>query len=141
MRIVVDTNVLVSAVLRGREPRAVIQFIVDNPDCEWVVSPEILTEYKEVLSRRKFKLTEAVRSEWFEVLDTCSTLIEVDEEIDFPRDSKDAPFLACAMAAEAEFLITGDRDFTEAQTLIKTTIISVSLFRKLVCKAGESRKR
>ena len=46
MRIVVDTNVLVSAVLRGREPRAVIQFIIDTPDCEWVVSPEILTEYK-----------------------------------------------------------------------------------------------
>lgn len=132
MRIVVDTNVLVSAVLRGREPRAVIQFIIDTANCEWVVSPEIMTEYKEVLSRSKLKLTEAVRSEWFEVLDTCSTLIEVNVEVDFPRDTKDAKFLACAIAAEAEFLITGDRDFSEAQTLTNTTIISVSLFRKLV---------
>lgn len=53
-------------------------------------------------------------------------------EIDFPRDRKDAKFLACALAAEADFLITGDSDFKEAQTLVNTTIISVSLFNKLV---------
>jgi predicted nucleic acid-binding protein len=42
-------------------------------------------------------------------------------------------FLACAVAAEADFLITGDSDFKQAQTLLNTTIISVSLFSKLVC--------
>ncbi len=137
MRIVVDTNVLVSAILKGRSPKAVIQFIIDNPAYEWVVSPEILAEYKEVLSRPKFKLTEEVRSDWFEVLDTFPTLIEVNVEIDFPQDRKDAKFLACAAAAEADFLITGDRDFTVAQTLVKTTIISVSLFKRLVCDVRE----
>jgi predicted nucleic acid-binding protein len=52
--------------------------------------------------------------------------------IDFPRDTKDAKFLACALAAEADFLVTGDRDFTEAQKLIKTTIISVYSFKELL---------
>ena len=89
------------------------------------------------MSRSKFKLTEAVRFEWFEVLETCSTLVEVDIEIDFPRDTKDAKFLACAIAAKAELLITGDKDFTEAQSLTNTTILSVSLFRKLVCDVRE----
>jgi predicted nucleic acid-binding protein len=37
------------------------------------------------------------------------------------------------MAAEADFLITGDRDFSEVQTLGNTTIISVSSFKQLVC--------
>lgn len=60
--VIIDTNVLVSAVLRGREPRTVIQFIVDNPKFEWVVSAEILAEYKEVLSRKKFKLTRGSKS-------------------------------------------------------------------------------
>jgi hypothetical protein len=36
MKVVIDTNVLVSAVLKGRVPRVVIQFIVDNPDWEWI---------------------------------------------------------------------------------------------------------
>jgi uncharacterized protein len=42
-------------------------------------------------------------------------------------------FIACALAGRANFLITGDRDFTEAQALMDTTIISVSLFKRLVC--------
>ena len=107
MKIIIDTNVLVSAVLRGREPRAVVQFVVDNPDCEWIVSEEILTEYKEVLSRSKFKLTTEIRSEWFEILDNLTTLFEVNVEIDFPQDTKDAQFLACAVAAPVRFFNYG----------------------------------
>ncbi len=137
MKIVIDTNILVSAVLRGREPRAVIQFIVDNTEIEWIVSAEILAEYKEVLSRKKFKLTSEVKAEWFEIIDTFPTIINVNVEIDFPRDRKDAKFLACAVAADANFLITGDWDFTEAQSLVETTIISVSLFKRLVCDVRE----
>ncbi|MBD0387857.1 MAG: putative toxin-antitoxin system toxin component, PIN family [Nostoc sp. C3-bin3] len=136
MKVVIDTNVLVSAVLKGRVPRDVIQFIFDNPDWQWIASEEIVVEYKEVLSRSKFKLTDDIRGEWFEIIDTFLTLINVNFEVDFPRDRKDAKFLACAMAAEADFLITGDSDFNQAQTLVNTTIISVSLFNKLVCEVG-----
>ncbi|MBG1267039.1 putative toxin-antitoxin system toxin component, PIN family [Nostoc sp. WHI] len=137
MKVVIDTNVLVSAVLKGRVPRDVIQFIFDNPDWQWIASEEIVGEYKEVLSRRKFKLTDEVIYEWFEIIDTFITLIDVYLEIDFPRDRKDAKFLACAIAAEADFLITGDSDFNQAQTLVNTTIISVSLFNRLVCDVGD----
>jgi uncharacterized protein len=136
MKVVIDTNILVSAVLKGRVPRNVIQFIFDNPDWQWIASEEIIVEYKEVLSRRKFKLTDEVICEWFEIIDTFITLINVNFEIDFPRDRKDAKFLACAMAAEADFLITGDSDFNQAQTLVNTTIISVSLFNRLICDVG-----
>lgn len=133
MKAVIDTTVLVSAVLRGRNPRAVVQFVIDRAEWEWIVSPEILAEYKEVLSRPKFPLTEEIRAEWFSIFDTVTTQIDVDFEVDFPRDRKDAKFLACAIAAEADFLITGDRDFSEIQSLGNTTIISVSLFKQLVC--------
>ncbi|MBW4686220.1 MAG: putative toxin-antitoxin system toxin component, PIN family [Komarekiella atlantica HA4396-MV6] len=136
MKAVIDTNVLVSAVLKGRVPRVVIQFIFDNPDWQWIASEEIVVEYKEVLSRRKFKLTDELICEWFEIIDTFITLIDVHLEVDFPRDRKDAKFLACAMVAEADFLITGDSDFNQAETLVNTTIISVSLFNKLVCNVG-----
>ncbi len=132
MRIVVDTNVLVSAILRGRTPREVIQFIIDSPDYDWMVSTEILKEYKEVLSRPKFKLTQEVIEEWWLVLDTVTKLIQVNDVVDFPRDRKDAKFLACALATDADFLLTGDRDFTEAKNLGKTRIISVSLFKRLL---------
>lgn len=52
------------------------------------MSEEILTEYKEVLSRPKFKLTPEIRSEWFELLENLTTLISVNVEIDFPLFQK-----------------------------------------------------
>jgi predicted nucleic acid-binding protein len=45
MKVVIDTNVLVSAALKDKDPEAVILFIVARSDFEWVVSPEILAEY------------------------------------------------------------------------------------------------
>ena len=60
----------------------------------------------------------------------ATTLINVNIEVDFPRDSKDAKFIACALASGADFLITGDRDFTEVEDLGKTRVISVLLFKQ-----------
>ena len=132
MKVIVDTNVLVSGILRGRIPREVIQFIINNPNFDWVVSTEILKEYKEVLSRPKFKLTQDVIEEWWFVLDNVTKLVKVNDVVDFPRDQKDAKFLACALATDADFLLTGDRDFSEAKNLGKTRIISVALFQQLL---------
>ena len=76
MKVVIDTNVLVSAALKDKDPEAVILYVVEQPDFAWVVSPEILAEYKEVLSRPKFALPEPVQRKWFELLDAVpSTLI------------------------------------------------------------------
>ncbi|BDA66666.1 hypothetical protein CAL7716_008320 [Calothrix sp. PCC 7716] len=84
-------------------------------------------------ARKKFKLTQEQLNRWNDIFDNATVLISPKLEIDFPRDQKDAKFLACAIEANADFLITGDLDFTEAQSLVQTTIVSVSLFKKLVC--------
>lgn len=137
MKVIIDTNIVVSAAIADKNPEAVILFVVANSDFEWVVSAEILAEYKEVLKRPRLKLTEAQHQRWVYLIDSVTTLINVDVEVDFPRDRKDAKFLACAIAAEADFLITGDTDFNEAQTLLNTTIISLFLFKRLVCDVRE----
>jgi len=133
MKVVIDTNILVSAAIRDGIPEIVIQFIVGRPEFEWIVSQEIMTEYIEVLQRRKLKLTEEVQQEWIDLLQTVTKLIEVNIEVDFPRDRKDAKFLACAIAANIDFLITGDQDFEDVQILENTTILSVRDFKKLFC--------
>lgn len=113
-------------------PEEVILFIARQEDFEWIVSPAILEEYNEVLARKKFNLPPDVLQKWREIFEQCTRTVEVDIEIDFPRDQKDAKFIECALAAETDYLFTGDKDFEEAQKLVKTTIISVSQFKKLV---------
>ncbi len=140
MRVVVDTNVLVSAALRDRDPETVILFIVARSDFEWIVSQEIIVEYNDVLARPKFNLPDDVLSRWQKVLDSATTRVELDEAIavKFPRDQKDAKFLACALAADADFFLTGDRDFSEAQKLVNTVILSVSRFKELWIDSAEA---
>jgi putative PIN family toxin of toxin-antitoxin system len=131
MRVVIDTNVLVSAALKDRGPEKVILFVVAESDIEWVVSPTILEEYREVLGRKKLGLPAPILERWIALLDAVTLPIDLaGVTAKLPRDPKDAPFLECALAAEADFLITGDRDFTEARKLGRTMIVSVSLFQK-----------
>ncbi len=49
MRVVNDTNVVVSAALKNRTPEEVILFIAGQEDFEWIVLPAIVEEYNEVL--------------------------------------------------------------------------------------------
>ncbi|MEG4422430.1 putative toxin-antitoxin system toxin component, PIN family [Microcoleus sp. LAD1_D5] len=81
MKIVVDTNILVSAILRGRMPKKAIQSIIDRPDWKWLVSLEIIAECKDVLLRPKFKLSQEVIEEWWEIFDTVTQLIEVEVDV------------------------------------------------------------
>lgn len=133
MRVVIDTNVLVSAALKNRDPETVIKWIVAHPDWLWLATTEILSEYKAVLSRPRFGLPRQLLNQWFELLDAATTPVVADIVTNYPRDQKDAVFLACALVAEADYLITGDKDFTDARKLLTTTILSVSQFKRIVC--------
>ena len=134
MRVVVDTNVVVSAILSDRLPERVILFIIASPDFEWVASREILTEYREVLRRPKFGLPETVLSQWDDRFRAAVAEWPVEVPVSFPRDLKDAKFLACALAANADFFITGDQDFAEAGRLVRTKIVSVRQFDEMVLR-------
>jgi len=59
MKVLIDTNILISAVLKDRLPEAIILKIIQSPDFIWLASAYILQEYKGVLARPKFKLSEA----------------------------------------------------------------------------------
>lgn len=133
MRVVIDTNVLVSAALKDRNPETVVTWVVAHPDWLWLVTPEILAEYKAVLSRPKFHLPQELLDRWLALLAAVTTPVVADEPIDYPRDQKDAIFIACAIAGQADYLITGDGDYAEARKLITTTILPVSQFKRLVC--------
>lgn len=134
MRVVIDTNILVSAILKDRDPEKVILFVAERGDLEWIVSPEIMNEYREVLSRPKFGLPPEILHAWYRLLERVTVQTSIDLVIDFPRDRKDAKFISCAIVTGADYFITGDRDFSQAQKLLSTTILSVSQFKNLVCE-------
>ena len=60
MRVVVDTNVLISAAFRDRMPEDVIMFLVSHPEFHWIATRDIVREYLNVLKRKKFSLAESI---------------------------------------------------------------------------------
>ena len=132
MKVVIDTNVLVSAAWRDKSPEAVVLWVAFQDDWDWVVSEEILDEYRDVLRRDKFRLAPQVIEKWEYIVTNLTVLVDVNLPLEFPRDQKDAKFLACALSSDADYLITGDADFIEALKLTNTTIISVSMFKQLM---------
>ncbi len=65
MKVVIDTNILVSAALKDRVPEEVILYTAAQPDIEWIVSSQILQEYKEVLGCKRFALPNDIIHAWF----------------------------------------------------------------------------
>jgi putative PIN family toxin of toxin-antitoxin system len=133
MKVLIDTNIVVSAILKDRVPEKVILFVSRQGEFQWMVSEEILQEYLSVIKRPKFSLSQETQDKWTTMFARYTETVDVDTEIDFPRDRKDAKFLAAAISCDADFLITGDRDFEEAQKLLNTKIVSVSQFNRLIC--------
>jgi len=107
-------------------------WIIAHPDWQWLVSPEIIQEYKDVLHRKKFSFPSEILRTWEAILDRDTHLLPVTTSVEFPRDQKDAIFLACALSNNADFLITGDGDFEEAYRIVNTNIVSVSMFKRLM---------
>ncbi len=87
MKVIIDTNVVVSAALKDRMPEEVILFVVGQEDFEWIDSSAIVEEYNEVLGREKFGLPVEVLRKWGEMFEQLTTMLDVEIEVDFPRET------------------------------------------------------
>ena len=132
MKVIFDTSVVVSAAMKDRVPEEVILFVLGNPDFTWIASTDIINEYTTVIQRGKFRLSEETIQKWQDIFKRHIRIEEATLDVDFPRDQKDAKFLACALSARADYLVTGDKDFQEAHKAGVTTVISVSEFKRLI---------
>jgi putative PIN family toxin of toxin-antitoxin system len=123
LRLVIDTNILVSAALKPEGlPRTVLVLAMTRP-ARLYVSQAILAEYCEVLSRREFKIRRGLRQQLLQILKNRAQLVDPVRALQVTKDPDDNKFLECADAARADYLITGNqRHFPRFWK--KTTIIS-----------------
>lgn len=119
MKIVLDTNVLVSGVLKPHSiPGSILNAILDER-VSVLVDDRILFEYRDVLERPKFEFppnyVESVL-EFFEHRGGYITAPPVPEQLPDPAD---LPFYEVAIAGVADFLVTGNgRHFPERRFVV-----------------------
>lgn len=127
MRIMLDTNVLISALLfPGAKMDAMMEYIFTNH--QLVLSSYVVDELKSVV-RRKFPGKEVAINKLlmmmsFEYVYTPGTMVSGLFDI---RDVKDYPVLYTAIIEDVDILVTGDKDFSDIE-IEKPEIMSPTQF-------------
>ncbi len=129
MRIVVDTNVFVSLLIR---PGDTFSALIDYIDRHATVlySTDTLTEVVDVLRRPKFrKYTDAAEvAELVRWVVAAGEMVTVQDSVVGSRDRKDDMFLALAVSGSADYLISGDQDLLALGRIGNTPILSPAGF-------------
>ena len=109
LRLVIDTNVVVSAALNPEGlQRTTILLAITKPARLYVSLP-ILEEYEGVLSRPHLNIRKGLRLQLLQLIKNNSHIIAPSRRLEVSSDPDDNRFLECADAAGADYLITGNR--------------------------------
>lgn len=115
-KIIIDTNVLVSALIQRNYPYFIVYNYVFENLVEVCISNELFREYLEVLNRPKFSKYPDFSSKAESVLaqiEAKSTKFEPTKQIHIIQDDADNRLLELALASQADYIITGNtNDFT-----------------------------
>ncbi len=109
LRLVIDTNVLVSAALNPDGLQRTTILIAMTKPARLYVSPPILEEYAGVLARPQLKIRRGVRLELLQLIKNSSHMVVPSQRLEVANDPDDNVFLECADKAGADYLITGNQ--------------------------------
>ncbi len=107
VKVVIDTNILVSATVFGGVPDKILDLAREG-EFELLISPSIIEEFARIL-KEKFDFTPEKVVEALLEIRTISTLINPKHKLNvIEEDEPDNRILECAMEGEADYLVTGD---------------------------------
>lgn len=112
MKVVLDTNVVVSGLLHSEGNPGQILALALSGAFQVFHDERILAEYREVLARPRLKLNAERVKEVLAKLEQDGASINAGNETWNLPDADDEPFLAVSFTAEADYLVTGNiRDY------------------------------
>jgi putative PIN family toxin of toxin-antitoxin system len=109
IRVVLDTNVLVSANVNDEGLEALVVSLGLNKKVQLCVSESMLKEYEQVLAHPRLKFAPKEVSAFLERLRSASILVAPTHTVSASPDEPDNRILECAEAAGADFLVTGNK--------------------------------
>ncbi len=136
LKVVLDTNVWVSALLWGGKPAEIIK-AAEQSKIYIVISEEIVNEISQVLNYSKLKqiyqieglnheqLIEAV----LKIVHFVKITKHVNIVLEHPADNK---FIECALEAKANYIVSGDKHLLKVDSYKKIPIISVNNFLQIL---------
>ena len=127
MRILIDTNILISGLFFGGLPKKFLSEL-DQEKFEVCVNKEITSEYTAQIDKKisvaKYKLNKELREKFFSNLHN----FEIKSDLKVCRDVKDDKFINCAIDAKAIYIVSGDKDLLDIKNFAGIEIVTAREF-------------
>lgn len=133
MKVVLDTNVIVSRVIFDKGPSARILEEAEARTFALLVSEPILAEYGRVLRRAnvraRHRWTEPMIAEQIDEFEEFGVMVEPSERVSaVENDPDDNIFLECAVGGEADYIVSGDAHLLALREFRGIHILSPAVF-------------
>lgn len=132
MKAVIDTNVVISGLFWKGPPAAILTAWLDKK-FEWIVSPSILAEYHQTLRSLESKYpTSATAWGFIRGVSLSATLINaIDLESQVCADADDDKFIAAAITARADTIVSGDKKLLDVDGYQGLRVVKPAVFLKI----------
>ena len=128
LRVVLDTNVLISAILFGGKPRQILEKAIRG-EIRLCLSEPILEELKGVLQRSKFDYSpetiQFILTELMGIADFVNPSETLNVVLEDPEDNR---VLECAVEAKANYIISGDFHLLKLSRYLNIEVLNVAAF-------------
>jgi putative PIN family toxin of toxin-antitoxin system len=109
LRLVIDTNVLVSAALKPAGLQRTVLLLAITKPARLYVSRPILAEYGDVLKRPELQIRKGLRQQLLQLIRKHSYTVVPARRLEVTSDPDDNIFIECADAARADYFVTGNQ--------------------------------
>lgn len=128
MRVVLDTNVLISGAFYSGPPKRILNALIEGK-FKMVLSPEILLEYRRVGESFSPEHPNPDFNRMLSLLVNQALIVDAPElEKPLCRDPHDDKFIACALAVGAEVIVSGDNDLLSLSDRLPINVVSPKEF-------------
>ncbi len=128
LKVVLDTNVLISAILFGGKPRQILEKAIRG-EIRLCLSDPILEEIKGVLQRLKFdyspEMIQFILTELMGIAHFVNPSETIDVVLEDPDDNR---ILECAVEAGANYIITGDSHLLKLSRYLNIEVLNAAAF-------------
>jgi putative PIN family toxin of toxin-antitoxin system len=128
LRVVLDTNVLISAILFGGKPRQILEKAIRG-EIRLCLSEPILQELSGVLRRAKFdyspEMIQFILTELTGIADFLNPPETINVVLEDPEDNR---ILECAVEAKANYIITGDFHLPKLSRYLNIEVLNMAAF-------------
>ena len=129
---VYDTNILISAFIGRGAPHKVLDAVYAGK-VKLVISPDMLIEFEDVVSRPKFKYSEKNIRRILTVIFKVSKVVEPDFSVDIVKeDPSDNRVIEAAISGKVQYIVTGDSHLLSLKNVENIKIVSAKEFLKIL---------